>query len=487
MAEVMRGLWGDATNVAAQNIADIDSLEQQIANSFDLPGSLARRSIDYGHTVGAAVYQTSRDDGEDRSYLTNFPTSYVPPVCDGCWVPTAPGQIALQPFWKDEMTTFVFTPGDCAEDGLPAFSTDPASEAYQEAYEVYVTRNNLSPEQAIIARFWADGPGTINGPGHSLSTTSQILQLVDANLAEAAETYARVGLAVGDGVYTVWSSRPRKLDPAGYVHQSLLRPGLDHVAADATVPQYTSAHSGQTSSAINTLIALWGDIGYTDHTHDSDGFAPRTFASLTDSMNETAVSRIYARHPLPLGDLRRHRPGPLRGGPYRRPVLAQVSSLLTFRRAALCLAELPHGHSALCRASCRHAGSDAPHRPRGVERREETADDRFHADHGPPAAALRPPPSASRPTHRGRDRRHGPRSPSLNGAWLAGRGADGRGLSGCGGPHGAGAPTGGPEAAATRPEAHGAAPARAGPATNLRVSPHRSASDLVRRAVRTCV
>ena len=108
----------------------------------------------------------------------------------------------------------------------------------------------------------------------------------------------------------------------------------------------------------------------------------------------------------------------------------------------------------------------APHRPRGVERREQTADDHVHADHGPPAAALRPPASASRPTHRRRDRRHGPRRPSLDGAWVAGRGADGRGLSGWCGPHGAGAPTGGPEAAATRPEAHGAAPARAGPATN---------------------
>ena len=94
----------------------------------------------------------------------------------------------------------------------------------------------------------------------------------------------------------------------------------------------------------------------------------------------------------------------------------------------------------------------------------------------PAPAALRPPPSRSRSTHRGRDHRHGPRSPSLDGAWLAGRGADGRGLSGGCGPHGAGAPTRGPEAAATRPQAHGAAPARAGRATNLRVSPHRSAS-----------
>src|SRR6202140_178048 len=102
--------------------------------------------------------------------------------------------------------------------------------------------------------------------------------------------------------------------------------------------------------------------------------------------------------------------------------------------------------------------ADAPHRFRGVERREETADDQVHADHGPSAAALRPPASASRTAHRRRDRRHGSRRPPLDGAWLAGCGADGRGLFGWCGPHGAGAPTGGPEAAPTRPEAHGAAP-----------------------------
>jgi hypothetical protein len=295
MAEVMRGLWGDATNLAAQNIADIDSLEQQIADSLDLPGSLARRSIEYGRAVGAAVYQTSRDDGEDRGYLTNFPTSYVPPVCDGCWVPTAPGQIAMQPFWKNAMTPFVLTPGDCGEDSPPAFSIDPASDAYQEAYDVYVTRNNLTPEQITIARFWADGPGSINGPGHSLSTATQILQRVGANLADAAETYARVGLAVGDGVYAVWWSKYTYnwIRPVTYINR-YIDPAWGALLPTPPFPEYTSAHSGQTSAAINTLITLWGDIAYTDHTHDNDGFAPRTFASLTDSMNETAVSRLYA-------------------------------------------------------------------------------------------------------------------------------------------------------------------------------------------------
>lgn len=295
LAEVMRGLWGDATNVAAQNVADITSLEDQIAGSVDLQGSLARRSIAYGRAVGAAVYRTSLDDGEDRAYLTNFPTDYVPPVCDGCWVPTAPGQIAMQPHWKDQMTTFVLTPGDCGMDGPPLFSTDPNSDAYQEANEVYVTRNNLTAEQITIARFWADGPGSINGPGHSLSTASQILQLTGASLAQAAETYARVGLAVGDAVYAVWWSKYTYnwIRPVTYINR-YIDPAWTTFLPTPPFPEYTSAHSGQTSAAINTLIALWGDIGYVDHTHDADGFDPRSFASLTDSMNETAVSRLYA-------------------------------------------------------------------------------------------------------------------------------------------------------------------------------------------------
>jgi hypothetical protein len=295
LAEVMRGLWGDATNMAGPNVEAIDSLEQRIAASFHLPGPLARRSIEYGRAVGAAIYQTSLDDGADRSYLTNFPADYLPPVCDGCWVPTAPGQVAMQPYWKDRMTPFVLAPGDCGMDGPPAFSTDPASDAYQEANQVYVTRNNLTPEQTTIARFWADGPGSINGPGHSLSTTSQVLQLAGANLAQAAETYARVGLAVSDAVYAVWWSKYTYnwIRPVTYINR-YIDPAWTTLLPTPPFPEYTSAHSGQTSAAIHVLIRMWGNVGYVDHTHDADGFAPRAFASLTGSMCETAVSRLYA-------------------------------------------------------------------------------------------------------------------------------------------------------------------------------------------------
>jgi hypothetical protein len=63
------------------------------------------------------------------------------------------------------------------------------------------------------------------------------------------------------------------------------------------------------------------------------------------------------------------------------------------------LPSCPHGDSALSCASCRHVGSDAPHRPRELSGVMKTADDCVHADHAPPAAALRSPPSESRPAH----------------------------------------------------------------------------------------
>jgi hypothetical protein len=312
LAEVMRGLWGDATNVAAQNIADINALEDQFeTEAAGVQGSLSRRSIDFGRAVGAAVFETSKDDGEHRSYLTNFPTSYEPPVGPGLWVPLGPPdvpsvQLALQPFWADEgsdgkeahMTPFVSPGADCDPGPPPTFSEDPESDFYQQAREVYDTVNNLTDEQKTIARFWADGPGTINGPGHSLSTTSQILAQGNANLEQSAETFARVGIAVADAVLTCWYSKYKYnlIRPITYINK-FIDLAWNTLLPTPPFPEYTSAHSVQTAAALSTLQALFGDVGYEDHTHDtdgfSDGFAPRTFDSLTASMTETGISRLY--------------------------------------------------------------------------------------------------------------------------------------------------------------------------------------------------
>jgi hypothetical protein len=97
------------------------------------------------------------------------------------------------------------------------------------------------------------------------------------------------------------------------------------------------------------------------------------------------------------------------------------SALETVTDHGLTYASLPRRNCRyLSGASCRHVGSDAP---MVLEESSGGGDGRwsFHADHGPPAGTLRPPPSESRPTHRGPDSRHGPRSSSLDAACLAGR------------------------------------------------------------------
>src|ERR1051325_3814863 len=176
LAEVMRGLWGGTTNRAAENIADIDALEAAFAaDHAGVPQGLAKQSKKFGREVGAAVFATSMDDGGHEGYRTNFPP-YTPPQGPGLWVPTAPGQAALQPYWGTTVQTFALSSGvECDQGGPPAYSENPSSEFYQEAHEVYESVNDLTPDRLTIARFWADGPGTISGPGHSLAIANQIL------------------------------------------------------------------------------------------------------------------------------------------------------------------------------------------------------------------------------------------------------------------------------------------------------------------------
>jgi hypothetical protein len=74
--------------------------------------------------------------------------------------------------------------------------------------EVYKTVKNLTPEQKEIALFWADDPGkTFTPPGHSVSIATQILREKNATLALAAETYAKVGMAVADAVIGCWNTK----------------------------------------------------------------------------------------------------------------------------------------------------------------------------------------------------------------------------------------------------------------------------------------
>lgn len=166
---------------------------------------------------------------------------------------------------------------------------------------------NLTPEQLTIARFWAN----LSGPGHSVAIASQILVQESANLEMAAETYARVGIAVADAVTAVWQAKYHYnlLRPVTYIRR-VIDPAWTPPLTTPSFPEYVSAHSSQSAAAATSLEYLFGqNVAFVDHAGDGDGFAPRPFNRIYAAADEAGISRIYGGIHFQHGNLDGQRQG----------------------------------------------------------------------------------------------------------------------------------------------------------------------------------
>jgi hypothetical protein len=292
LAEMVRQLFPAAP---APRRTAVDALE---ANYLAIaPRGIRARSIDHGRLVARAVFEWSRSDGGHEGYLRTFPADYAPPAGPGLWVPTPPSFLpALQPYWGRNRT---FLPGSPVGDPDPPipYSTDSTSSCFAEAYEVYGTVNALTREQLAIAHFWADDPGSTPTPsGHSLAILTAMLRREDASLADAAEAYARLGIAVADAFIACWRIKfaHNLLRPITYI-RDLIDPTWGNPLPVTTppFPEYTSGHSVQSSAAAAVLTARFGAVPFVDHTHDARGLPPRSFISFDAAAAEAAISRLY--------------------------------------------------------------------------------------------------------------------------------------------------------------------------------------------------
>jgi PAP2 superfamily len=292
LASILRGLF------PASQAPAIDAFESRLEERLrpSLPPGLFARSVERGRRVAAVVFEWSRSDGGHEGHLRNFPP-YAPPVGSGLWVPTPPGLLpALQPYWGANRCLAIAGGADCPPGAHPAYSEDRHSGFYAEALETYEAVRTLTPEQEEIARFWSDDPGqTATPPGHSISITTQVLRSEDASLAAAAETYAKVGIAVCDAFIACWHQKYvyNLLRPVTYI-QRLIDPSWTPLLTTPPFPEYTSGHSVQSGAAFQVLTDLFGEsYAFVDHTHDDRGFEPRTFGSFLEAAQEAAISRLY--------------------------------------------------------------------------------------------------------------------------------------------------------------------------------------------------
>jgi hypothetical protein len=272
----------------------VDALVNEIDRGHSVPAPLRLRSIERGVTVAEAVRAWAAGDGGHEGHLRNFPAGYQTPTGPGLWEPTPPGfqLIPLQPFWGGNR---LFADETCAVPPPPTYSTQPDSEFFAYAREVYDTSLSLTPEQKAIALFWADDPGTLTPPGHSVSMLRQILEAEHSSLQTAAETYLRVGCAVADAFIQCWQAKYQwnLVRPI-----TVIRANIDSewssLVTTPPFPEYISGHSTQSGAWAEVMTAMFGGgYQFTDHTHDDRGFPPRSFTSFQHAAEEAAVSRLY--------------------------------------------------------------------------------------------------------------------------------------------------------------------------------------------------
>ena len=294
LARAVRGLFPKASQ---GSLDAIDALEQELTAEFQasVPPPVFDRSAAQGEVVADAVLAWASTDG--FTTLNNCP--YTPPVEPGLWEPTPPGFVPpLQPCWG-QLQPLVLTPGDECAPPPPPYSTDPASEFYALAWEVYQTNVNLTEEQRTIAQYWADGAGaTGTPPGHWIAIMGQLARNDSLSLMAAAEGYVRIGLAVADTFIDCWRTKYlyNLLRPVTYI-QDIIDPDWLPLLVTPPFPEHTSGHSTQSGAVATVLTDLFGDKAFTDTTHTDHSLtppqAPRTFTSFDEAAEEAAVSRLY--------------------------------------------------------------------------------------------------------------------------------------------------------------------------------------------------
>jgi hypothetical protein len=296
------------SNASAENKQRIDLLERNLplkyGQDFDpntVNSDITNRSETFGKLMAMAIFTWSRTDGGHQAWgaLRRNQQTYVPPSGAGMWSATTPGFApALLPWWGAVRPFVLKSPDDCKAPPPPAYSEEPGSAFYKEAYEVYRISNQATQEQRQFALYWADDPGKTPTPaGHWAFIASDLLKTRKASLAEAGEVYARLTIAMADAFIAAWHTKYtlNLLRPVTYVQLVIDSNWVPGLMGTPPFPEFPSGHSVQSSAAAAVLARAFGaETAFTDNTHNDRGWGPRNFKNFTAAADEAALSRLYA-------------------------------------------------------------------------------------------------------------------------------------------------------------------------------------------------
>lgn len=291
------------------NISRIDSLEEAIYQNElkTTDEKVAERSKLFGQAIAEAIFEWSKTDGGHEGYKRNFDSTYKVPVGDGLWKAPIKGQSAvplpLHPHWG-ENRTFAPLNGILPIPKMITYDYKPGSKYYEYMYEVYTKRKTLTQEEKEIANWWGDDPSeTFSPPGHSYNLANLAVKTAKPNLFKAAETYAKVGMAVADAFINCWKTKfvYNAQRPYSFIYYNI-DTLWDLYWPEPPFPAFYSGHAVQGAATATILTDLYGgNFKFIDNSHvgrpkdleRATEYKARSFSSFWAAAEESAMSRLY--------------------------------------------------------------------------------------------------------------------------------------------------------------------------------------------------
>ncbi len=297
-------------NMPQEINSQINTLYQSNRNSLSngLSAELVDDSEEWGEYVAERVIAFSQTDQEAEEQIVNpQPFSYEPPVGPGFWTYSADAERAWFPYWGD-VRTFVISSNQTSSVAPPiTYSEQEGSAYYNEMYEVYETNNSAlaqDGEDLWVAEFWSDDVEGLmmSPPGRQISIAQQLINLDGMDYTESLPFLLKLGFALNDAAVSSWADKYEYLvmRPSVYI-QDMIDPDFQTNLyrfifwPNPSFPGYPSGHSTFASAAGGVFIDTFGDIPFTDFTHDDRTEfrgAARSFTSISEMAEENAFSRI---------------------------------------------------------------------------------------------------------------------------------------------------------------------------------------------------
>lgn len=250
-------------------------------------GNSSSQGVEWGQTVAEAILEWRSTDG-----FTPAPPAYFGGEEPGRWRPTPPGFASGAAPQFATMTTWgIEAPDQFRPVGPPALDSLEYWLDYEETRQMGSVDNPLrSEDETDACFFWNSTTATFFWNRVALDLAAGD----DADLSANARLFARLNLAVADGLIACWDAKYHFEFWRPITAIQLEEPDWEPLFATPAHPEYVSGHSSLSGAAAAVLVEYFGDETAFVLESQVDPQWLRYYPSFSAAMEELADARVFA-------------------------------------------------------------------------------------------------------------------------------------------------------------------------------------------------